>query len=138
MAILSVEYSNRNVEIYCSGLSDTNNILTPAALKYLCFLHFNFDARRLELLEQRALRQKALDVGEWPAFPEQTAAIRADDWQIAPIPADLHDRRVEITGPVDRKMVINALNSGANAFMADFEDSTSPTWENLIHGQVNL
>ena len=83
-------------------------------------------------------RQKAIDAGELPNFLPETESIRKADWKVAPIPADLMDRRVEITGPVDRKMVINALNSGANVFMADFEDSNSPTWDNNISGQMNL
>ncbi|HEY2179170.1 MAG TPA: malate synthase A [Caulobacteraceae bacterium] len=113
-------------------------ILTPAALDFLAALHRRFDARRRELLAARVARQTRFDAGERPDFLEDTAAIRAGDWQVAPIPADLHDRRVEITGPTDRKMIINALNSGAKVFMADFEDATSPTWRNLIDGQINL
>jgi malate synthase len=113
-------------------------ILTPPALGFLADLHRRFNVRRRELLAMRAERQKRFDAGERPDFLAATAAVRAGDWRIAPIPADLLDRRVEITGPVDRKMIINALNSGAKVFMADFEDATSPTWENLIEGQVNL
>ena len=90
------------------------------------------------LLEARANRQRAFDEGELPDFPAQTRDIREGDWKVAPIPEDLHDRRVEITGPVDRKMIINALNSGAKVFMADFEDSSTPTWANMIDGQINL
>jgi malate synthase len=101
-------------------------------------LHSRFDQRRKDLLEARKARQKAFDSGALPDFLEETAHIRSGDWKVAPIPADLQDRRVEITGPVDRKMIINALNSGASAFMADFEDATSPTWRNLIEGQINL
>jgi malate synthase len=113
-------------------------VLTPQALELLAELHRRFDARRLELLAARATRQGRFDAGERPDFLAETADVRAADWTVAPIPHDLLDRRVEITGPVDRKMIINALNSGAKVFMADFEDATSPTWDNLIEGQVNL
>ncbi len=113
-------------------------ILTPEALDFLAGLHRAFDRRRRELLAARAARQAAFDAGETPDFLPETAAVRAGDWKVAPIPADLLDRRVEITGPVDRKMIINALNSGAKVFMADFEDATSPTWNNLVEGQINL
>jgi malate synthase len=116
----------------------TREVLTPEATGFLVELHQRFDARRRELLEARRLRQVAFDRGELPDFLAETADIRAGDWKVAPIPADLLDRRVEITGPVDRKMIINALNSGAKVFMADFEDATSPTWSNLIDGQINL
>ncbi|HEY3812741.1 MAG TPA: malate synthase A [Caulobacteraceae bacterium] len=115
-----------------------SEILTPEALRFLAELHRRFDARRLELLAARDARQRRFDAGETPDFLPETADVRAGDWTVAPIPADLLDRRVEITGPVDRKMIINALNCGAKVFMADFEDATSPTWENLIEGQVNL
>ena len=113
-------------------------ILTPAALAFLADLHRRFDARRRALLARRAERQKRFDAGELPDFLPETSAIRDGDWKVAPIPADLLDRRVEITGPVDRKMIINALNSGAKVFMADFEDATSPAFANMIEGQVNL
>jgi malate synthase len=113
-------------------------ILTPEALDFLAGLHRRFDARRRQLLAERQGRQARFDAGERPDFLAATAAIRAGDWRVAPIPGDLHDRRVEITGPVDRKMIINALNSGAKVFMADFEDATSPTWRNLLDGQINL
>ena len=115
-----------------------SEILTPEALRFLADLHRRFDARRLELLAARDVRQQRFDAGETPDFLAETADIRAGEWRVAPIPADLLDRRVEITGPVDRKMIINALNSGAKVFMADFEDATSPVWDNLIEGQVNL
>ncbi len=97
-----------------------------------------FEARRQELLARRRVRQAEIDAGQLPDFLAETAEIRAQEWTVAPIPADLQDRRVEITGPVDRKMIINALNSGANVFMADFEDANSPTWQNNIDGQINL
>ena len=113
-------------------------ILTPAALDFVADLHRRFDARRLDLLAERAARQARFDAGETPDFRADTAHIRESDWRIGTIPAELLDRRVEITGPVDRKMVINALNSGARVFMADFEDATSPTWTNQVDGQVNL
>jgi malate synthase len=114
-------------------------ILTPAAAEFLAGLFRKFSARRDELLARRAARQRDLDAGQLPDFLAGTAAIRNDpSWRVAPTPADLLDRRTEITGPVDRKMVINALNSGAKVFMADFEDATAPTWENLLDGHVNL
>ncbi|MCX7861284.1 MAG: malate synthase, partial [Chloroflexus sp.] len=113
-------------------------ILTPEALEFLATLHRRFNARRLELLARRADRQRAIDAGERPDFLPETAHIRESDWTIAPFPAQLNDRRVEITGPVDRKMIINALNSGAKVFMADFEDANTPTWDNQISGQINL
>src|SRR5579862_6951405 len=113
-------------------------ILTPAALDFVAALHRQFDARRVALLEARRARQLRISAGELPDFLPATRNIREADWRVAPIPADLLDRRVEITGPVDRKMIINALNSGANVFMADFEDANSPTWSNVLDGQVNL
>jgi malate synthase len=113
-------------------------ILTDDALSFLAQLHRSFDARRRDLLAARAVRQKEIDRGTLPDFLPETRAIREADWRVAPVPADLQDRRVEITGPTDRKMVINALNSGANVFMADFEDSSTPTWDNLIQGQLNM
>src|SRR5258708_7083017 len=113
-------------------------ILTGGALAFLAKLHRNFDTRRLELLARRARRQKELDAGKLPDFLAETKHVREADWQVAPVPRDLEDRRVEITGPTDRKMVINALNSGANMFMADFEDSSTPTWDNQVQGQINV
>jgi malate synthase len=113
-------------------------ILTPDALAFVANLQRAFGARRVECLERRQVRQVALDRGEMLDFLPETKEIRDGDWTCAPIPADLRDRRVEITGPTDRKMVINALNSGAKMFMADFEDANSPTWSNMIEGQVNL
>ncbi len=113
-------------------------VLTPEAVALLAALQRRFNARRLELLERRRAMQAKLDAGERPDFLAETADVRADDWTVAPLPDDLLDRRVEITGPVDRKMVINALNSGASTFMADFEDSSAPTWDNCLEGQVNL
>ncbi|MDQ4030158.1 MAG: malate synthase A [Actinomycetota bacterium] len=113
-------------------------ILTPDALRFVAALQREFGATRNELLRTRAERQEQLDGGELPDFLSSTTGIREDEWTIAPVPADLRDRRVEITGPTDRKMVINALNSGARMFMADFEDANSPTWRNMVGGQVNL
>jgi len=114
-------------------------IVTDEALAFVADLERKFGARRRELLVARAERQKKFDAGELPDFLPETKAIREGDWKIAPIPKDLLDRRIEITGPVDnRKMVINALNSGANSYMTDFEDAASPTWDNMIGGQLNL
>jgi len=118
--------------------SGGQEILTPQALLLVTELHQKFDKRRKELLARRVQRQAEIDAGALPDFLPETESIRKSDWTVAPIPRDLLDRRVEITGPVDRKMVINALNSGAQVFMADFEDSNSPTWHNNILGQVNL
>jgi malate synthase len=115
-----------------------HDILPPAALAFLAALHRRFEGERQARLQARAARQAEFDAGALPDFRADTAAIRAGDWTVAPIPAALQDRRVEITGPVDPKMVINALNSGASCYMADFEDSTSPTWANLIEGQRAL
>ncbi len=114
------------------------NRLIVAAQPFLIDLHRRFDTRRLSLLRARIERQARYDAGDLPDFDPDTAALRAGDWRVAPIPPILLDRRVEITGPVDRKMIINALNSGARVFMADFEDSTSPTWDALLEGQANL
>ena len=113
-------------------------ILNPQAQAFLADLHRRFDERRRELLQRRVARQQEIQGGKMPDFLPETKAIREGDWRVAPIPQDLADRRVEITGPVDRKMIINALNSGANVYMADFEDSNSPTWANNMDGQVNL
>ncbi|MGC2245568.1 MAG: malate synthase A, partial [Terriglobales bacterium] len=114
------------------------DILSPEARAFLSKLGGRFEGRRQELLARRQTVQKKLDGGWRPDFLPETAAVRSGDWRVAPIPRDLSDRRVEITGPVERKMIINALNSGANVFMADFEDSNSPTWKNNIEGQENL
>jgi len=114
------------------------DILTPAALAFVAGLHRTFNPRRTTLLQRRAERQAQLDAGMLPDFLPETMDIRMSDWKVAPIPADLANRRVEITGPVERKMMINALNSGARCFMADLEDANSPTWTNVIEGQSNL
>jgi|TARA_B100000959_G_scaffold123964_1_gene130083 malate synthase len=113
-------------------------VLTTEARAFLIDLHRRFNGRRLALLGTREDRQAEFDSGHLPGFLPETAAIRAGAWSVAPIPAPLLDRRVEITGPVEAKMMINALNSGAQAFMADFEDSASPTWSNMVWGQVNV
>ncbi len=113
-------------------------ILTPDALALVAKLHRALAPRRATLLAHRATRQARIDAGEMPDFLPDTAHIRNGSWQVAPVPANLQDRRVEITGPVDRKMIINALNSGAKVFMADFEDANCPSWENTIDGQINL
>jgi malate synthase len=113
-------------------------ILNEQALSFLARLARKFENRRRELLELRATRQREISAGHLPDFLAATSEIREREWTVAPIPADLRDRRVEITGPVDRKMIINALNSGANVFMADLEDSNTPTWDNNLHGQINL
>jgi len=115
-----------------------SQVLTADAREFLSELARKFEKRRQELLARRRVRQKEIDGGQLPDFLAETAEVRKGDWRVGPIPADLRDRRVEITGPVDRKMIINALNSGANVFMADFEDSNSPTWQNNIEGQANL
>jgi malate synthase len=115
-----------------------DQILTADAVEFLTELERTFGPRRRELLDARHERARRLLEGELPDFLPETADVRAGDWRVAPVPEELQDRRVEITGPVDRKMVINALNSGAKMFMADFEDSNSPTWRNCIEGQVNL
>jgi malate synthase len=113
-------------------------VLTPEAVAFVHDLERHFGARRRELLDARAERQERLDAGELPGFLDETREVREGDWRIEPVPAPLRDRRVEITGPTDRKMVINALNSGARMFMADFEDANSPTWSNMLEGQANL
>ncbi len=115
-----------------------DRVLTPDAVAFLADLERRFGPARRRLLRQRAERQARLDAGERPDFLPKTGAIRAGDWTVAPLPPDLLDRRVEITGPPERKMVINALNSGASCFMADFEDANAPTWANLVEGQNNL
>jgi malate synthase len=115
-----------------------DRVLTAEAREFVSTLHREFNPRRRELLAARAARAERIAAGELPDFLPETRGVREADWQVAPAPADLQDRRVEITGPVDRKMVINALNSGAKVFMADFEDANSPTWANCIEGQANL
>src|SRR5579883_2004712 len=126
------------VEITGAMTPEYAEILTPEALAFVASLHRAFDGRRRELLRKRDERQAQLDAGKSFDFLPETASIREAEWRVAPIPDDLQDRRVEITGPVERKMIINALNSGAKVFMADFEDANSPTWQNNIDGQINL
>jgi malate synthase len=119
-------------------VTETADVLTPDTVAFLTELQRAFAARRSDVLQRRVERAERLAAGELPDFSAETASVRERDWQVAPFPDEIADRRVEITGPVDRKMVINALNSGARVFMADFEDSNSPTWENCIDGQRNL
>lgn len=122
--------------------TDTNQysekLLTPEAIDFLIALHNHFEQPRRELLIKRMERQREINAGKMPDFLPETEKIRLDNWKIGPLPSDLQNRKVEITGPVDRKMIINALNSSANVFMADFEDATSPTWNNILSGQQNL
>ncbi|CAM9643073.1 unnamed protein product [Ectocarpus sp. 12 AP-2014] len=132
-----------DVRVHGSIPEGTGDILTPEALRqdlmFLGVLHQNFEQRRQQLLRARETRQKEFDAGVLPDFLPETKHIRDDpSWRVAEAPADLMDRRVEITGPVDRKMVINGLNSGASTYMADFEDSSAPTWVNMVEGQLNL
>jgi len=134
MATSSISFSN----IPAPAPLGTDRVLTPDALAFVARLHREFNARRLELLAERRRRWLRLQDGETLGFRPETSSIRAADWRVAPAPEDLEDRRVEITGPADRKMMINALNSGARVFMADLEDSMSPTWENVVDGQANL
>jgi len=126
------------VEIHGTVSDAQSEILSVRALEFFALLQRKFNSRRLELLSQRKVRRAAIARGELPGMAPETASIREGKWKVLPVPDDLLDRRVEITGPVDRKMIINALNSGANCFMADFEDSHSPTWENTLNGQINV
>ncbi len=128
----------KSIQITTPLTEEQRSMLNEEAIRFLCKLAGAFEPRRRQLLADRRARQQEIDNGAMPEFLTATAQIRNSDWQVAPIPADLMDRRVEITGPVERKMIINALNSGANVFMADFEDSNSPTWSNVMQGQVNL
>jgi len=128
----------KGVEVLGSLEGRAADILTPDALDFVARLHRSFDDTRLRLLRERGARQERLDDGELPDFLPETAEVRDGDWRVSPVPDDLQDRRVEITGPVERKMMINALNSGARCFMADFEDANSPTWANCVEGQLNL
>ena len=113
-------------------------ILTPEAVSFVAKLSREFGGRVEEILQKRAERQERIDAGEMPDFLPETQDIREGDWKIASIPEDLHDRRVELTGPPDRKMTINALNSGSSTWMADFEDANCPTWHNMLESQLNL
>jgi malate synthase len=129
---------NSGVTITSPAIAGQQSVLTAEALDLLALLHRQFEPRRQELLRRRAQRQSEIDAGTLPGFLPETSSVRSGDWRIGSVPADLKDRRVEITGPVDRKMIINALNAPVNCFMADFEDSTSPTWANIVNGQINL
>jgi malate synthase len=119
-------------------VSRADEVLTPDAVAFVAGLQERFGPRRLELLDARAARRERIAAGELPGFLPETRDVREGDWTIEPVPPGLRDRRVEITGPTDRKMVINALNSGARIFMADFEDANAPTWPNIVDGQANL
>ena len=134
----AIQKNLNGIEITGTLPDNFSEILLPEALKLVAKLHRTFNGRRKELLERRNRRQADLDNGKTPDFLPETAQIRGDDWKVAPIPKDITDRRVEITGPTDRKMVINALNSGAKVFMADFEDANAPTWHNMVDGHINL
>ncbi|HVN41602.1 MAG TPA: malate synthase A, partial [Steroidobacteraceae bacterium] len=125
-------------EVLASSRPGFETILTREAMEFVVELARKFGPRVPELLERRELRQKQIDAGQLPDFLPETQSIRESDWRVTAIPADLQDRRVEITGPTERKMVINALNSGAKVFMADCEDSMTPTWDNVVQGQMNL
>src|SRR5690242_363053 len=130
--------TTRQVEVKGPASARGREVLSAGALDFVARLQREFGPRRLELLQQRDERQKRIDAGESPDFLSATKSVRESDWNVASIPQDLQDRRVEITGPTDAKMLINALNSGARVFMADFEDANSPTWSNLVEGQANL
>ncbi|MDQ2693950.1 MAG: malate synthase A [Pseudomonadota bacterium] len=132
------EQISPGVEVLGTVTPAYREILTPEAMGFVADLQRRFGPTREALLAARRERQQAISAGEFPDFLPQTAEIRAADWRVGDIPADLQDRRVEITGPTDRKMVINALNSGARVFMADFEDSLTPAWDNLLDGQINV
>ena len=126
------------VEITGRVTPEYGEILSPEAVAFAAKLQRAFGGRRAELLAKRAARQLEFDAGKLPDFLPETRAVRDADWTCAPVPADIQDRRVEITGPVDRKMIVNALNSGASVFMADFEDANTPRWDNNIQGHINL
>jgi hypothetical protein len=128
----------QGVEIRGPQVAGQDQTLSSSALSFVAMLERRFGPRRRSLLKRRKEVQAKLDSGWLPELPGDASEVRRAEWRVAPIPGDLQDRRVEITGPVDRKMVINALNSGASVFMADFEDSCSPTWKNLLEGQQNL
>src|ERR1700761_8720817 len=136
MGIIAIVSVTENITFTPHPSAD--EVLTPRAIDFLLALHHRFENARRELLAQRDERQIRFDAGERPDFLAETAAVREGHWRAAGVPDALRDRRGEITGPVERKMMINALNSGAKVFMADLEDATSPTWENVIEGQLNL
>jgi malate synthase len=129
---------NTGIEVTASVSNEFSPILTPQALSFIGALAREFESRRQDLMQRRLAVQTEIDDGKMPDFLPETGEIRDSQWTIAPVPADLQDRRVEITGPVERKMIINALNSGASTYMADFEDSHSPTWNGTLQGQINL
>jgi malate synthase len=130
-------HPDRGIQVFGATTPDAARVLTSDALSFVATLHRGADSGRQELLAQRVERQRRFDAGERPDFLSETSKVRNSAWSVAPAPPDLDDRRVEITGPVERKMMINALNSGARVFMADFEDSLSPTWANVVAGQGN-
>jgi malate synthase len=136
--VSAITATNSAADVRAPVEGRAGQVLTPEALGFIAALQREFGAERRRLLDARLVRQAELDAGALPDFLAATQEVRESDWHVAPAPADLQDRRVEITGPVDRKMVINALNSGARVFMADFEDANSPTWQNVVEGQVNL
>src|SRR4051812_24673016 len=126
------------ITVHGAPPADAARVLTPEALDFAGSLSRRFEPTRAGLLRRRTARQRGFDAGERLDFLAETAEVRKGDWKVAATPSDLQKRWVEITGPVERKMMINALNSGADVFMADFEDSLSPTWENVVNGQANL
>ena len=128
----------KGVQVIGHAVPGSDRVLTPEALGFVADLHRRFNPTRQQRLAARADRQKRIDAGEMPDFRADTAGIRAGTWQVAAAPADLNDRRAEITGPAEPKMMINALNSGARVFMADLEDALSPTWANVVGGQAAL
>ena len=130
--------ATRCLEVVGPAIEDADSVLTPAALEFVTGLVDAFAPRVRTLLARRLDAQRRYDRGQRPRFLDETRRLRDAEWTVAGIPADLQDRRVEITGPVDRKMIINGLNSGANVYMADFEDSNAPTWANVVEGQKNL
>ncbi|NDI27049.1 MAG: malate synthase A, partial [Burkholderiaceae bacterium] len=129
---------SNGIELKAKLNPDFATVVSPDALEFVAKLHRAFEPRRQELLKKRVELAKKLDAGQKLDFLPETKSIREGDWKIAPVPKALETRRVELTGPVDAKMVINALNSGADSYMADFEDSNSPYWENIVQGHVNL
>jgi malate synthase len=130
--------ANDTLRIFGPQVAGQEIVLSPEALGFVAALQREFGARRDAILDERKIRQAAIDAGGSLDFLAETESVRSGDWSVAPAPTDLDDRRVEITGPVERKMIINALNSGAKVFMADFEDALSPTWQNVVEGQANL
>src|SRR5438067_9202786 len=136
--LISMPPTDSGIQLLKPPPPDCPDVLTPQALDFLAALARRFEPERRRLLERRVARQQELDAGRLPDFLPETRSIREREWTVAPIRPDLTDRRGEITGPVDRKMMINALNSGADVFMADFEDANAPTWENNVRGQQNV